>query len=1238
MKNSLLKLLSHVIIFLEKWKSKLVDKTNEYVAYSSLSPISNCDEDGHYTSVLSWALQNRKEQDIKNIALTGPYGSGKSSILKTFQANYKGDDLKFLNISLATFKEEKQKLDNNGNSIAGNVDLLRLIEISILQQIFYHEKDKNIPDSRFKKIKSYNWIQLSLTGIGYLLFAIAIYNYFYPNILQDIFKDFTFSKTIHNIIHYGGFLIIFSGIFFLIYKSVRIISSITINKLKIQNAEIGLGDNFNKSILNHHLDEILYFFSVRPYNVVIIEDLDRFQETEIFTKLREINLLLNSSLKTKRREIVFIYAVRDDMFTDKDRTKFFDFIMPIIPAINSSNSSEKLLEKKRLNKFNLTDSFIEDIAFVIDDMRLLHNICNEFFIYKKQLGASIKDTKFSEKLFAIITYKNIHPNDFVRLSEKKGFLFSVLNSKQKYIREKINDIENEVIELKEEIKSLESIFFKDIKDVRKLYIIKVMEKIDKFKSFMINGEEITVEQLTNSENFEYLTKDKLMCNKWFFNRSYYREETQTGNTNVKFIDIEKEVSPSKTYQKLEQEINDIKNGKINALKNKIQELEKEKVNVRSLRIAEIIQSTNDVLNFEKFNEDENYKKEKINEDLIRLLVRNGYVAEDYLDYISIFHEGSITRSDYLFSINIKNKNRQEFDYPLNKIQKLISKISLPDFATEYALNYNLVDFMFTKSIRYKNQLENIFTTLKNESEISIEFIKGFIENSENIEKFIKTLCSRWTNVWNFFSDSETYNEEQKSKLFIQIIDYAEVPSIKQIAKQSNFNQIILSNPDFLSIIQNEEKLKIIIKELELKFEELNFSNSPDELLKYVYENRYYQLNTYMIKFVIQKFGKFNQVTFDNSNYLAINQSECSVLIDYINENIDEYIENIYLKIESNVNENEETLIELLNNEELSEENKIEVIEKTKTKIKDIESVDDIDIQSLLLESNNVIAEWINLLTVFNNYEEVTESIINYVNIVKNAEELSKQKISTKVGEESIYETFWKALIQRDEIEDQNYNLILKSNPWCYKDLDLGNLSEEKVSYLIDKGVIYESVDSVHKIRNEKSNLVVKFIEVNVNEFIDNPNELELNSSEVNQILKSSVLNNNQKNKLINGCSESEITSNIDNLKLIIRILINDSNFTVTESLINKILINNHLLVKDRVILFNKKALILSNSQVIEFLNSLPSEYSKINNTGRKATIENNIQNQNLLNILKSKGLINSISETKNGLRVNHKRK
>ena len=49
--------------------------------YKDLAPndaIENVDE---YLYSLNWALQDPK---IKNIALTGPYGSGKSSIIDTF--------------------------------------------------------------------------------------------------------------------------------------------------------------------------------------------------------------------------------------------------------------------------------------------------------------------------------------------------------------------------------------------------------------------------------------------------------------------------------------------------------------------------------------------------------------------------------------------------------------------------------------------------------------------------------------------------------------------------------------------------------------------------------------------------------------------------------------------------------------------------------------------------------------------------------------------------------------------------------------------------------------------------------------------------------------------------------------------------------------------------------------------------------------------------------------------------
>lgn len=71
------------------------------------------------------------------------------------------------------------------------------------------------------------------------------------------------------------------------------------------------------------------------------------------------------------------------MFENKERTKFFDFIVPIIPVINSANSRQKLLDKLKDNSLDkiLDNQFIKSITLYIDDMRILNNIMNEFNIY-----------------------------------------------------------------------------------------------------------------------------------------------------------------------------------------------------------------------------------------------------------------------------------------------------------------------------------------------------------------------------------------------------------------------------------------------------------------------------------------------------------------------------------------------------------------------------------------------------------------------------------------------------------------------------------------------------------------------------------------------------------------------------------------------------------------------------------------------------------------------------------------
>ena len=67
---------------------------------------------------------------VNNIAITGAYGSGKTTILKNYQNVY--EEREYLNISLATFKEERQELggeDENGRDDKTE----RLIALSILQ-------------------------------------------------------------------------------------------------------------------------------------------------------------------------------------------------------------------------------------------------------------------------------------------------------------------------------------------------------------------------------------------------------------------------------------------------------------------------------------------------------------------------------------------------------------------------------------------------------------------------------------------------------------------------------------------------------------------------------------------------------------------------------------------------------------------------------------------------------------------------------------------------------------------------------------------------------------------------------------------------------------------------------------------------------------------------------------------------------------------------------------------------
>ena len=138
------------------------------------------------------------DENVRNIALTGPYGSGKSSVLRTLMRDY--PKAKYLSISLATLEDDtlyknlidkdkesqqNKRTDKNDKKIPKEKDEINhLIEYSILQQIIYKEKANKLRQSRLKRIQDIRLCKALLIASAMVLAVIAVIVLFEPKFLM----------------------------------------------------------------------------------------------------------------------------------------------------------------------------------------------------------------------------------------------------------------------------------------------------------------------------------------------------------------------------------------------------------------------------------------------------------------------------------------------------------------------------------------------------------------------------------------------------------------------------------------------------------------------------------------------------------------------------------------------------------------------------------------------------------------------------------------------------------------------------------------------------------------------------------------------------------------------------------------------------------------------------------------------------------------------------------------------
>ncbi|MCM1320972.1 MAG: hypothetical protein NC041_02205 [Bacteroides sp.] len=637
----------------EKIKPEKKYSSHKEQAFNLLTPCYLSDKElGIYKDALDFAF-DKNNKDIRNIALTGCFGSGKSSVIKSYEKISLAKSRKnFSYISLASFDENISNCNSESQK-----DLELKLEKIIVKQLINQIPAKQIPQTIFpvKKVFSKGRMNFSFFCCFVLFILISYCSLFYKinrNILcarlERLSAVFSGCNAFKFRFYTGIAAIILS--YCIVHKIVQWFSiSCPIKKVSFRGNEVEMNNETNDPIFDKYISEILYLFQMSKSTVFVFEDIDRFNNLSIFERLREINFLINSKTGSS---VKFIYLIHDKLLSSAGKTKFFDYIIPIIPIADTSNAYNffcKILgypkENEQSAKDLITQENIPDkktiriISSYISEMRLIKNICNEFIIYRQKIMQIKPDIN---KLFAIIAYKNIFPFDFANLETEKGYLYSLLHSKNTAARIicrenylKLKKYKNKLRLIKQElfgsIHELEQFVFNSygycIQKKDKTVIPFVTDSI--FQKIKNNPEDYFVFEPVFSENkfrhintYSYISKITGTQKKYFYDE---RKKYLQTDKNIRIKIIEKYI------QNLQKQINCICNEKL-----------------QDMYAAELFNKNNDFLRAYILYDEQIIKKfphmlspledKNINQaDFIFAMLRSGLIDESYRKYISLYY-------------------------------------------------------------------------------------------------------------------------------------------------------------------------------------------------------------------------------------------------------------------------------------------------------------------------------------------------------------------------------------------------------------------------------------------------------------------------------------------------------------------------------------------------------------------------------------------------------------------------
>ena len=1046
-KSKLLELSGVVADKLKQYSKQLMALQQKPEPLNLLAP--RMVDKSEYVSILKSAID---DEDVRNVALSGAYGSGKSSIIKTFERNY--PKYKCLNLSLAAFAEEFQSLQkdsNSGNKTQGNkvngeeqsfvnqdVVQMEQLEFSLVQQFFYHVKASGIPDSRFGRIRRWNRREKVFWSIAILFFAISL---FYVVDSSKFFDLLPSLKVYTDYVRYISLGVIGVGLLVLSYRLVTFFHKMSGGHIKFMDYEVDVQKDIKVSVFNRYLDELVYLFQTTGYQVVVLEDLDRFKNTSIYTKLRELNQLLNQSEDIGRR-IVFVYALRDDIFhTSQERTKFFDYIIPVLPHTSVANSASQFvkefgtIEGDTDDECALHKSFLNDVAPFIGDLRTIKAIVSDFKITSKRLNRKLK----KDNLLAIIIYKNLCPKDFELIYEGKGAIHDTFKKESEFKKKNKDELRQKIDEIETIIKKIKQERLISIKELNSI-VVSAAIKVVPAGFYICNsgGNPIAYADLFSDDHVQSILKGKLYYRNYYSGIVCISKEKVLSSLGDEFnFDSRKTLIEQNSRVSLSKLTED-RNAYIRQLDNLVKKT-----------MREMCEADDNLLPTQT---------DDYNTNLLNFLIKRGYIDESYYYYITDIksdsdEEGLLSQNDNAYLLSVKGIGVSDEDEMSRHIDdpKLLLKFLIPqDFVGDKILNFDLVHEIIQS--KDDNNLELLKHKLKSHSEYVLDFINryAFLETSN--DGFISLVAQLYDHLWADVENNRLFSNEAKLNLFNKLMRYAALDDLEKqnedglladYLRKSNYS-------DVFDGVQTDNACEII-KLYNVRFLTLVDDEDSSNLIDFIYKNDYYEHNSHNVWVLLETYSDINRQDYENSIYTAINLANIDPLVSQINEGIDSFVFYCVLA-DGNTSESTESITLILNSDKVSGENKTMLVFHNSTVFEDVQSITSAEYKNALFESNKVKPTLANIdyYLTYNTLTSLDETLVKYINthVQEYIEQLKGQNFILE------NERVIKCLIAAAAIDEDIWKTIFSEVKYsqCWSDHVL-ELREEQVRYLADNKLL-----------------------------------------------------------------------------------------------------------------------------------------------------------------------------------------